>query len=72
MEKTVTTFDDIEIEKQKLHQHKRHISIKNIDINKLIIPSMTFDKTGFKSFIGYKQELCIMLSALFFQLLVHI
>ena len=28
MEKTFIKFDDIEIEKQKLNQHKRPISIK--------------------------------------------
>ena len=32
MEKTITKFGDIEIQKQKIHQHKRPISIKNIDI----------------------------------------
>ena len=30
MEKAVIKFADIEIEKQKFHQHKRPISIKNI------------------------------------------
>ena len=34
MEKTVIKFGDIEIRKQKFHQHKRPVSIKNIDINK--------------------------------------
>ena len=28
MEKTIIKFDNIEIEKQKLHQHKRPIPIK--------------------------------------------
>ena len=28
MEKTIIKFDDTEIEKHKLHQHKRPISIK--------------------------------------------
>ena len=28
MEKTIIKFDDIEIEKQKFHQHKRSTSIK--------------------------------------------
>ena len=28
MEKTVTKFGDIEIEKQNVHQHKGHTSIK--------------------------------------------
>ena len=35
MEKTILKFSDIEIQKQKFHQHKAPISIKNIDINKM-------------------------------------
>ena len=30
MEKTIINFCDIELEKQKFHQHKRPISIKKI------------------------------------------
>ena len=30
-------FSDIEIQKQKSHQHKEPISIKNIDINEIVI-----------------------------------
>ena len=37
MEKIVIKFDDIEIEKRKFHQHKRPISINNIDINKTVV-----------------------------------
>ena len=37
MENTITKFGDIEIEKLKFHQHKRPISIKNIDINKIVV-----------------------------------
>ena len=36
MEKVIR-FDDIETQKQKFHQHKEPISIKNIDINKLVL-----------------------------------
>ena len=36
MEKSILKFGDIEIEKQKFHQHKRPISTKNININKMI------------------------------------
>ena len=36
MEKTVIAFDDIEIQKQ-YHQHKRPFSIKNVDINKVVV-----------------------------------
>ena len=48
MEKTITKVGDIEIEKQKFHQHKRPISIKNIDINKtLVFNKVSFGKKGF-------------------------
>ena len=36
MEKIIIKFDDIKIKKQKLHQYKRSISIKNIDLNKIL------------------------------------
>ena len=42
MEKAVTNFGDIEIEKQTFHQYKRPISIKNIDINKIVVPNKVF------------------------------
>ena len=31
-------FGNAEIQKQKFHRHKRSISIKNIDINKILVP----------------------------------
>ena len=31
MEKRIIKVDDTEIQKQKFHQHKRPISIKNVD-----------------------------------------
>ena len=68
MDKAVIKFGDIEIEKQKLHYHKRPISIKNININKIVgsYNKFSFDKRGFKYFIGYKdatkiRPLCIFL-----------
>ena len=66
MEKTIIKFGDIEIGKQKFHQHKRPISIKNIDINKIVVSNkVSFGKKGFKYFIGYKdakiRPLCIFL-----------
>ena len=55
MEKIIK-FGDIEIQKQKFHQHKRPISIKNIDINNKIVVSnkVSFGKKGLKYFIDYK------------------
>ena len=41
----ITKFGDIESEKQKLNQHKRPISIKNTDINKIVISNkISFSK----------------------------
>ena len=49
MEKTIIKFGDIEIQKQKVHQHKGSISIKNIDINKTVVSNkVSFGKKGFK------------------------
>ena len=54
MEQTVIKFDDTEIEKQKIHQHKRPISIKNIDIGKRVVSNkVSFGKKGFQYFIDY-------------------
>ena len=54
-EKTFIKFDDIKIEKQKFHPHKRPTSIKNIDINKKVVSNKaSFSKNGFKYFIAYK------------------
>ena len=63
MEKIIIKFGDIEIEKQKFHQHKKPVSINNIDINKIVVSNkVSFGRTGFKYFIGYKDALCIFLS----------
>ena len=66
MEKTIIKFDDIEIEKQKFHQHKRPVSIKNIAINKIVVSNkISICKKGFKYFIGCKdakiRAMCIFL-----------
>ena len=67
MEKTIIKFGDFEIEKQKLHQHEGPISIKNIDINKIVVSNkVSLGKKGFKYFIGYNdakkiRPLCIFL-----------
>ena len=55
MGKTVINIGHIEIEKQKFHQHKRPISIINIDINEIVASNKVFlGKKRFKYFIGYK------------------
>ena len=58
----------LNIQKPKFHQHKVHISLKKIDINKIVVSnSVSFGKKGFKYFIGYKdakknRTSCIFLS----------
>ena len=67
IEKSIMKSGGIEMEKQKYHQNKMPISIKNIDINKTIVSNkVSFRKKGFKYFISYKDEkknrsLCIFL-----------
>ena len=59
MEKAIIKFwGDIEIEKQKFHQHKITILIKNININKIVVSNkVPFGKKGFNYFIGYKAKI---------------
>ena len=48
-------FGDIEIQKQKFHQHKEPISIKNVDINKIVLfNKVSLVKKNLPYFIGYK------------------
>ena len=51
--------------KQKFHQHKIPIFIKNVDINKIVLSKVFFCKNDFKYFIDYKdaeiRPLCIFL-----------
>ena len=55
MEKVIK-FGDIQIQKQKFHQHKGPILIKNIDSNKIVVSNkVSVSKKGFKYFIGYKR-----------------
>ena len=66
MEKTIIKFGNIGIEKQKFQQYEKPISIKIIDINKVVVSNKdSFGKKGFKYFIGYKDAkigpLCIFL-----------
>ena len=37
MEKAIIKFCDIEIKKWKFHQHKGPISMKNVDIDKIVV-----------------------------------
>ena len=45
IEKTIIKFGDIEIEEQKFQQHKKSISIKDMDMNKIRVSNkISFDK----------------------------
>ena len=56
MKEAVIKFGDIEIQKQKFNQHKGPISIKNLDINKIVVSNtVSLGKKEFKYFIGYKR-----------------
>ena len=67
MDKEITKFGDIEVEKHKFHQYKSPNSIKNVDISKTVVSkSVSFGKKGFKFFTWYEDDnkvrpLCIML-----------
>ena len=51
----IIKLGDIEIEKQKFHQYKEPILIKNRDINKIIVSNeVSFGKKRCKYFIDYK------------------
>ena len=48
-------FGNTETEKHKFHQHKSHILINSIDINKIVVfNKVSFGRKGYKYFIGYK------------------
>ena len=51
MEKIIK-FRDIEIHNQTFHQHKEPISIKNADIDKIVVSNkVSFGKKGFRYYI---------------------
>ena len=67
MEKTVITFGDIEIQKQKFHQRKRRISIKNVNIDKKVASNKApLGRRGFEYFIGDKDPKKIKALCIFF------
>ena len=63
MGEEIITFGNTDIEKHKRHQHKRPISIGDVDINKIVVSSkFPFGKKGFKFFSGYEnimKKLCL-------------
>ena len=70
MEKKI---DNIKIRKQKFHQHKRPISIKNVDNDNIVVSNkVAFGKKGFKYFIGYEDAKKLSLFVYFYQKWQHI
>ena len=73
MQKTIIKFGNIEIQNQKFHQHKRPISFKIIDINKIVVCNkVSFVKKRSKYFIGYNNAKKIERYVYFSQKWVHI
>ena len=63
MEKTIKKVGDIEIKKQKIHQHN-----KNIENNKVVVSNkVSVDKKEFKYLIDYKDAKKLCDYAYFFQ-----
>ena len=55
MKKTTIKFDDLEIQKQNFHQHIRPISVKNVDINKVIVSNkLSFGKNDLNTLLAKK------------------
>ena len=64
--KTIVTFGNTEVEKQKFHQHKNLILIHDVNIDRIVVSKVPFGKKDFKYFICYKnakkvRQLCLML-----------
>ena len=52
--KEILIFGDIEIEKNKFCHHKTSIFLKDVDIEKVLVPNkISFDEKNYKYFIGY-------------------
>ena len=68
MEKAILKFDDTKVPKQKFRQYKRPISIKNADIDKIVVSNkVPFGKKRFKGFICYKDAEKLDLYVYFYQ-----
>ena len=69
----IIKFGNIEMQKQKFHQHKRPISMKNIDINWIGVSNeISFGKKDFKYVIGYKRVKKLDFYPYFSQKWVHL
>ena len=67
MDKKIIKFDGTEIEEYEFYQYKSLVSIKNMDINKIIVSNkFLFGKQDLKYFIGYKDNKEIRPLCIFF------
>ena len=68
MDKKIIKFDDIEIEEYEFHKYKCDASIKDLDINEIVVSNkFFFDKQHFQYFIVYKYHKEIRNLSIFFQ-----
>ena len=57
MGKQIIAFGNIEVEKQKFHQHKNPISIYNVNIDRIAVSyKVLCSKNGFKCFVAYEDD----------------
>ena len=57
MDKEIVKLDEANTEEYKFHQNKSHISINDIDINKIVVSNkLPFGKRDFKYLIGNKDS----------------
>ena len=72
MKKTTIKFDDLEIQKQNFHQHIRPISVKNVDINKVVVSNkLSFGKNDLNTLLAKKIIKKLDLYVYFSQKWVH-
>ena len=69
----IIKFGDIEIQKQKIHQHKEPISIKNIYTNKIVVSNkVPLAKKDLNILLATKMLKKLGLYVYFYQKWVHI
>ena len=67
-QKTIIKFGDTEVKKQNFCQHKRSISLKNLDIEKIVVSNkVSVGKKLSKYLIGYKDAKRIRVLCIFLQ-----
>ena len=68
MDKIIIKFGDIEIEQQKFHKYERPISMKNVDINEIVVSNKaSFGKKVLNISLAIKMLKKLYLHAYFFK-----